>query len=478
MKEDKKAVFISISSGFIGRNILSVPNAFFDHVKKTFDQVVLLVPEGTVDFYRAQYGDSNIVVEPVCENILKDEINTWYKKVIRFFYTFLLWNTGVKRLAWEGSYNESAPKTSWLGRRAYGVKWFIAHTFGCSRFVRVHVVTWLVGKFYKTEHYADYFKKYNPSVVFAPNIERWSDICLVREARKRGVSSVGMPGSWDHFPKKFRPVRADVLLVSTYTQRQEAIEYQSYKPSSVHVVGTPYYDAFAQKKEYVLDRKTFCHNLGLNSEKKIIFFSSEAVYSPDDGDVASMILQAINDGGIQEPAELIIRPYPGVPSEHGKFDHLDGKPGVFVDWVDAVMSNRVASDRWYPNFEQIIHFMNCLEHADVVVNSYSSIALEAAYFNKQAIWVNFDGRKERPMDTSVRRLAQIVHLNHLIETKGVYMANSEKELLQRINEVLGGVTNPFLEVLRHKMCGPLDGRTGSRIVNFLEQAAAVNEPDD
>lgn len=464
--EKKTTILVSISSGIIARNFLTIPSGFLAHAKNAFKTIILIVPNNTGDFYKTNYADEQIIVETVPENNFQFEDNSFLKKVFSFFYTYLLFSENAKGLAWEGVYFKMRPKDTWSGRMTYPIKWVIGNTFGKSKWIRIKFVPWMDSVLHREEFYTNYFEKYKPDVVFCPNVEKWQDICLIREAKKWGVPSVGMPGSWDHLPKRFRPLHPDHLLASTYTQKNEAVVYQSYAESQVFVVGVPYYDGFVLK-HLLKTRKEFCQETGLDPKKKIVFFSSESVYSPDDDDIADLLYRWVCENKIEREAQLVIRPYPGVTTEHDKFDFLQDKEGVYIDWIENKLK-RTNNDAWYPSIEDISHFMNILSHSDVVINTYSSIAIEAAYFNKQAIWINFDGYKNRPWDMSVKRFSKKLHLKNILETDAVRLVESQDELLIAINEILTQeVIDPKVEILRHKMCGPIDGRTGERIATFL-----------
>lgn len=465
--EDKKTIIISMSSGIIARNFLLVPDGFLFHARKIFNTIVLVVPQSTQEFYRNKIADKQVVIETIGDNNHTYENNSSIKKIFTFFYTYLLFGENAKRLAWEGVYFASRPKDTWSGRFSYPLKWFIGNSFGRSNWVRTRLVPFIDTFIHREEYFNDLFLIYKPDLVFTPNVEKWQDICLIREARKRDIPSVGMPGSWDHLPKRYRPLHPDILLVNTSTQKIEAVTYQSYSEHSVKIVGVPYYDAFVHT-EYIKTREIFCKEIGLDPDKKIIFFSSEGIYTPDDKDIAEILHAGVRNNMYGTPTQLFVRPYPAQDSEHAKFDFLNDEKDVYVDWIDNHLK-RGGGDEWYPLFDDVIHFMNIMYHCDVIINTYSSISIEAAYFNRQPIGINFDGYKTRPWDMSVKRFANTVHLKNIIDTGAVRLVESENELHDTITQLLSQpVVSPMLEVLRHKMCGPLDGRTGERIVDQLK----------
>jgi len=57
------------------------------------------------------------------------------------------------------------------------------------------------------------FNKYKPDLVFLPDVHSIQDVTVLREAKRQKIKTIGMPGSWDHFPKRFEPLRVDKLMV-------------------------------------------------------------------------------------------------------------------------------------------------------------------------------------------------------------------------------------------------------------------------
>ena len=199
---------------------------------------------------------------------------------------------------------------------------------------------------------------------------------MIAEAKKLGIPTVGMPGSWDHLPKKYVPLRPDHLLVQNEITKKEAREYQDFREDQISVVGFPYFDIFTLK-DRIESRETFLGELGFDPSRPVIVFVSSAGYAPDEGDCVEMITNVMEKGGFTKPPQLYIRTYPGVVDvEHEKFDFAQGKKDVSIEWVDP---NKQFHDPWFPKESDIIFFLNLIHHADIVINTVSSIALEASW---------------------------------------------------------------------------------------------------
>jgi hypothetical protein len=281
-----------------------------------------------------------------------------------------------------------------------------------------------------------------------------------------------MPGSWDHLPKRFEPFHVDHLLVWAEVFKREAVELQGYGETVVTVVGIPQYDIFANK-EFFLTREEFFSQFGLNPSCKIIAFFSGAVYAPDDGDIVGIIMRFIKEEVLEVPTELFLRAYPGADArEHRKFDTFQNEKRVYIDWIEPQKLFAHAGNRWYPTINSAVHLMNVMHHADVIVNTFSSVSVEASAFEKPIININFDGYQTRPFSQSIKRFKNLSHYKHILATDGVVMVNDEHELLRTLNLFLENpdANKKNVTILRDKMCWKIDGNASGRIAEKIMQA--------
>ncbi len=457
----KKVIFIVFSGHVVVRNFLAAEDNLLTHLNQKECKLVVIVPKRLeISVSESLKHLDGVQVETVDLNLRKSIA----QNIFTFITTHLTFTLGARMLAKYGV-RLDVPVAGG-NKYLYPIKVLIAETAGRCNWVKVVLVPYLDRLFYRKRYLKYLFIKYNPDGIFCSNIHNNIDVEMLREAKRCKVKSFGMPGSWDHLPKKFEPVHSDILFVWTDFMKKEAIELQSYKESKICVVGVPYYDLFSDKN-VLLSRKEFFKQSGLTSDKKIIFFISGTVYAPDDGDVAKIIALAINNKEINESVQLFIRPYPKDPNERNKFKEVDGMQSVVID---KNVMKKSADNQWFSSINEVKHFINCLYHADLIIHTYSSVAVEASIFNKQTICINFDGYQSRPFNESLKRFEKmLIHYFPLVETGGVEFANNQKHLKYLLNKLLD---NPEVNIyniksLRNKMCGNLDGKTGERIADIL-----------
>lgn len=457
-----KCIFISVSSPIIIRNFFLIPNGVFDLLKKRGLKIVILVTHQAYGDVKKDLGEENVIIEPI--------VISWHgnflQRVYTFMATYLNFTEGARLFASMGVRIDipAAGGRNYL----YYLKLFISNTLGKSKFVRDYIMPRIDSLVYRKRPYKEIFDRHKPDFVFVPDVHSMQDVTVIREARRQRIMTIGMPGSWDHFPKKFEPLRADKLMVWNEVNKKEAIELQDYKESDIIVTGASFYDIFTYNK-LLMSRNEFLSKFGLDKNRKIIFFASGTKYSPYDGDTVDIILKFVKENELSVPSQIFLRPYPGVKSDHDKFDKFAGEKFIYTDWIEPKKIFGQSAHAWYPNFDSIAHFLNCIYHADIIVNAYSSVSVEASVYLKPIINVNFDGYQNPPFSKSIRRFQHYSHYKHVLKTKGVRQVENKNELLEAINEFLKDpkANKDNVKKLRDKMCWKVDGKAGERIAHNI-----------
>ena len=94
----------------------------------------------------------------------------------------------------------------------------------------------------------------------------------------------------------------------------------------------------------------------------------------------------------------------------------------------------------------MLELMYMIKFSDLVINTGSTMNIEAAILDKPIINVAFDGYTERNYRDSVRQYYDQEHLVNIVKTGGVKVAYGKEELLAQINELL---ENPKIIKLMH-----------------------------
>jgi CDP-glycerol glycerophosphotransferase (TagB/SpsB family) len=109
----------------------------------------------------------------------------------------------------------------------------------------------------------------------------------------------------------------------------------------------------------------------------------------------------------------------------------------------------------------------------VVVNTRSTIAIDAAALDRPVVCAGFDGNRTLPYQNSVRRYLDYSHYRKMLDIGGVAVANSPSELITLVNNYLRDPTIDREGRARivERQCRAIDGKTGQRVGEYVLRTA-------
>ena len=202
-------------------------------------------------------------------------------------------------------------------------------------------------------------------------------------ARKNGVCVVHMIGNWDTFTSKGYPgAPVDTCLVWGPVMHRDAAGMHDIPERTIEEIGCLRYDRL--KETLVESREAFFTRIGLDPGRPTIMYAGPL--GPDHYYEMLAAFEEMNeqDRGLQ----MIFRMYPHKEFMHTPYAkpliaYARSLPGVHVSLGDA--DYRIGHrDQAVPSIEQF-ELWHSLAYCDVVVNYFSTVALEAAFFDKPVI---------------------------------------------------------------------------------------------
>lgn len=421
------------------------------------NEVVVLV-SNKIDF-NVDYSLSPAVVEHVQHNYGLSSV----QRVVQFLYSYLLYTNTTYLVSSLGARNDK-PRTRTQELSHYFKKIY-NRLFGGSGYLRNVLSPNLYEKFFKERPYKEYFEKYNPDVVFLPNICRWpADIEILAEAKRQGVKSVGVPRNWDHMSKYFVPFKPDRLCVWGSDVKEEAIKYQRYAENDVVITGSPQVD-FMVSDDCTDSKADFIKRFRIPENYKIVLYASQGPYSVDAADYVDMMIKAREEGFLPKNTFFILRPYPGIDYDYNRLACFGNREGVLIDSFKHEDSSRAFK-----------HLSNVLKHSDVVVTSYSSVVSDSAIFDTPCIVTNFDGYSDpRPFHQSMRRYGLFTHMQDMREVGAADFVESRNELVESLNSF---INNPELKREERKevverVFYSVDGLNSNRVTDEIYKMAMM-----
>lgn len=444
--ENQKTIFITAFFGLIARNILATD--FLELIKKNKGlRIVILAPAQKKDCYREEFGGDNVIVEGIMPST-----TSRLGKII------------------EVVFHNLSDTAAWRIHRLINVKrdkkyfsapflWLLSK-LGYLSFIR-RGARWLDYNLSDKNHFQEYFKKYQPQLVFSTDVFEPNDVDLLRGAISRKIYTIGMVRSWDNITTKgLNRIIPDKLVVNTEPIKKEAALFNDVKPENIFIVGIPHYDNYILGS--MVSREELFNKLNLNPNKKTVFFAPPADLYVGANTISIKILELLNSMN----AQIIIRSPVVGGVNLGRFGQ--GVPNKM-----AIDSPASAKDFFGANISKTAdrHLMDLLYYADVVVAFASTLAIDAIVFDKPVVFIGFDGEPHSYWD-SLARYYDYDHQRAILKTGGVRLARSPSELEEMINNYL---INPQLDEMGRKKivaerCWKLDGRSGERLADVVLSA--------
>lgn len=322
--------------------------------------------------------------------------------------------------------------------------------------------------FFSDRAVAAAFDRYEPDMIFCP-VMIGADYPFLREARARGIPTVGMILSWDNlFSKNLIRVHPDTLLVHTDSIGSAARYLGDMPGHRIRAIGIPQYDGYFQR-ESVEPRADFFRRIGADPQKKLILYAFSGKAGLDiEFEIAEILSEMMAQKEIRESAQVLIRPYPRYDFSEGKrMEEFRDRYGFLV--MPSIVHIGRGPESWEFDSSSLAFLAASLAHADVVITMYSTFLIEAAIFDKPIVGVAFDGKSARGYWDSAARFFEWDHLSVLLPLGGIRLVRSREEMSEAINDYL---QNPARDREGRKkivaqQCQYTDGKSAERLAGVL-----------
>jgi hypothetical protein len=460
----KKNIIITISRGTTARNILQ--NDFFSNLKKEFDNIFILTPAYDDERFKKTFGSEKVIFLPYIKFFNSRLIN-----MLTNFYRLLVFNINTKRFLLYYSKDNERTKAEFIFKY---VKYFLLRIiFIPINFLKLRkLVYFFEYNFFQKKEIQlcrEIIQQYKPSIILSTSMMEEGESILLKAAKKEGIPTVAMPKTWDNPSKMYFRGRADKIAVWGSFMKEQMIKMHDYKPRDIEIIGIPQFDYYINKSK-ILKRSEFCQKLGLDPEKKIIFFGSEGKLFPSDGNIVKDIYDLIIDNDLKKQSQILVRPHFAYKDDKKKFDKY-AKNGLLA--VDSFNDpSKCFRDSWDYSTEQMDHFLNSIYHSDIIINTCSTLTLDASALLKPVILIAYDGTEEKkPFYRSIARWYQCDYYQEILKTGGVKIVFSKKELKSAINSFLENPSSLIEEQkkLNKILSYNIDGKSGERLYNLVKK---------
>jgi hypothetical protein len=214
--------------------------------------------------------------------------------------------------------------------------------------------------------------------------------------------------------------------------RREAMTLHEIPDERIVETGAPLYDIFANALRFGSRAKNL-RQLGLDPSRRLIFYgTNHSGFFPDEHEVVKRVAQWVEDDSLGIPCQLWVRLHPQAVSGPWK---------VLADPYRQLASERVKIEfppvrdsnlLWDLPPDDIEHLVRLLRDADVVINTASTLSIDAAILDRPVVAIAYDPCGNLPYHQSVRRYYDYTHMMHVVRAGAVQVAKSPEDLRAKI----------------------------------------------
>ncbi|MBS1928805.1 MAG: hypothetical protein JST95_09445 [Bacteroidetes bacterium] len=310
-------------------------------------------------------------------------------------------------------------------------------------------------------------RKYNPSIVISTVPVSVMEATILYAAAKKNVRTVTQILSWDNITCKghFRMLSAD-FIVWGRIMKEELQRYYGIKPRNIYECGVPHFDLHFKNREELK---------GKAKGDYLLFAMSSPYFAPREIDIVESIAKWIEED--KWPGlKFVVRPHPqnviGNMADLtwlGRLKHIESAK-VKVDYPQI---NNESGIHWSMKQSDMPEMSLLIANAAAVINSGSTMSIDALCYLKPVIVTAFDNEEELPWHLSIKRAMEYEHFRNIIDSGGVAKTNNYQELQDAISEA---INNPKARMEKMKSIlfdevGIDDGRATERVVEVLQKMA-------
>jgi hypothetical protein len=451
----RKTLMIALYRPFSIRFVLKT--GIFEALKKRTDlRVVVATHYPKTPETEVEYGGKNVVVEQLDMDALRRSQTDSKLRYLMRMVRLLTYNLrsgyvlGLRRfMAYEFRCEHPRDKMRITGRLYVAAILGLPHVLGRARWLRrlwIRIEDWRYGR----DTQARLFREYRPDMVLVASLGYGYDEQIINEAKRNGAAVVTTVQSWDNTTTWGYPGGTpDHVVAWSENMRHEARDLLDIDPATVFVGGVPHWDNYFNGAPPYVAREPFLRELGLSPDRKTIYFptSSPKVYRHHVS-IARVIAAAITDGRIRHDVQLLVRPHPAyynrnrdkwnvaIDAELAEFRGIASQSNGRVVVDDVRVKMHVGTYDIDAGEQERLKAL--ILHSDVMVNFYSTQAVEAAILDRPIVNVSFGTC--RSVDLPARVIDTWDHYTRVLDTGGVARAYSEDALIDAVNRYLDDPT--------------------------------------
>lgn len=278
-----------------------------------------------------------------------------------------------------------------------------------------------------------------PDFIFCTNQRPVNAIAPLTAAQDLGIPTATFIFSWDNLPKATLIVEPDFYFVWSEYMKKELLSYYPFiKKEHVFITGSPQFEPHFDETLRI-SREDFFKENKLDLAKDYICFTGDDITTcPDDqhylNDVAEAVLEMNKSGKYN--LGIIFRRCPVDFSN--RYDKVLEKYESLI--VPVAPKWKQVGDNWnaiLPTKEDLKLQINTILHTKAVVNLASSMAFDAAVFDKPCLYLNYNVKQKEDENWTPQKVYDFVHFRSMPTGEEVFWIKSKEDIKSKLIMAFG-----------------------------------------
>lgn len=308
-------------------------------------------------------------------------------------------------------------------------------------------------------------KELRPAVVVATSCVMWVEEPFLMAARELGIVTLGCIQSFDNLTSRSYLPICDHYGVWNAGMAGQLRAFYPERRAQIHVTGTPQFD-FHRRADFRWTREATLEHLGLALDARYILYAANSFdQTPTEPELVEAFVRRCAESPELRTHRIVVRLHP-----QDDFTRWEG----LAQRLPIACVSRPSKQRWsFAGPEDQARLVNTLRYADVCLNMWSTMSLDAALLDTPVVCVGFAHAKGSLEDRFCRLVYEADFYRPIVASGGVRLTHTMDELIEQTGAYVGDRSRDRAERARlaTQECGTVDGQATSRLADLVVRLA-------
>jgi glycosyltransferase involved in cell wall biosynthesis len=325
------------------------------------------------------------------------------------------------------------------------------------------------------------FEQYSPSLVVTSSTGWWpGEEMLLREAKARGLPTLGVVAGWDHPCSKGLPgARPRRVAAWSEIHRKELVLGSDFDEHAIDISGPVHFDIYRDPGA-AAPREAYLRSHNLDPDRLLITFGCSFVGMSPNLVIVQALAEAIAADAFGVPVQLLVRLHPShLKPAVGKYREVRQEAAKYYDMAEQFphvhIDAPVLGKQQVPSYTQPADARNLASlfaHTDVFVTLFSTMVLESCFNDVPVVAAAFDPPSSKLEDfLPISKTLDWPTHHRIIRSGAASVVRDPHALVDAVRQYLANrqLHSRERRAFAEQECTFLDGRCAGRLASLMDR---------